>query len=77
MNPEKELNRIYSFIGVEYSSKMKEVILINSSFEDGYKSDKKGFRKEPIYWWKKHINPRYNKIMKFILKKDMKKMGYL
>lgn len=74
-DPEKELKRICDFIGVEFTKEMFNVFLANTSFDNS--GSKKGFRKEPVSRWKQHINPIYERLMRLILGKNIKKMGYI
>lgn len=71
--PVSELERICDFVGVEYTDSMKKVTNVDSSL--GVKNQI-GFRKEALEKWRKHIPPKHEKIIAFILSDDMEHLDY-
>jgi hypothetical protein len=72
--PEKYLKRLCNFLEIEFKKEM----LLPSVFDSSFKTKQnKGFDRDTLNRWKKHISPIDEKIIKFFTYRQMKELKYL
>jgi len=74
LEPESTIEDICNFLEVDFEPEVLDVIMRGSSFEDS-KDD--GFKKEPLYRWKKTVSPLKKKVIRLILGSHMSDLKYL
>jgi len=73
LEPKNTIKDICKFLEVDFDPEVLDVIMRGSSFED---SKEYGFKKEPLYRWKRTVSPFKKKIFKLIFSKSMKDISY-
>jgi hypothetical protein len=85
INPEKSIKQICKFLKVEYNEQMLYPNQVNSTYFNLKPSDpqllpdedrKKGFDKETLNRWKKHLSKLNEVLIWSITRKSAKKFGY-
>ena len=75
LQPETYLKQLCDFLKIDYKKEMLLPSVVDSSYKESQK--KMGFDKITLSRWKNYISPKNEAIIKLLLKKEMKVMGYL
>lgn len=71
--PEKYIPKLCDFLKIDFKTEMLAPSVVDSSF---HKKKKKGFDKDTLYRWKKHISPITANFIKLLTNKQMNDIGY-
>jgi hypothetical protein len=74
LRPEKYLKQLCEFLEIDFKENMMFPPVVDSSF--GASNKKIGFDKNTLTRWKTHISHRRETLIKLLLRKEMKEMGY-
>ena len=72
--PEKKIERMCSFLKINYKETMLSPPVKNSSFFNNNKGT--GFDEDTLTRWKSYINPRTDRLIQLILRKEMQGFNY-
>lgn len=75
LSPENTLRQACSFLGIDFSDKMLEAKVTNSSFQDTTQKDK-SFNTENIDRWKDNLQENYKVLISKTLSKEINFWGY-
>ncbi|MFW6149155.1 MAG: sulfotransferase family protein [Atribacterota bacterium] len=72
--PEEFIPKLCQFLEIEFKSEMLHPPVMGSSY---HKMEKRGFDKQTLCRWRKHVSPVTTSLIKLITGKQMKEIGYL
>ena len=75
LEPEKYLKQLCDFLKIDFKEDMLYPSIRDSSYNKSKKM--KGFDKKTLSRWKNHISPIDERLIKLLLKNEMKEMRYL
>lgn len=75
LDPEGNLKRLCHFLKIDFRQDMLYPPVVDSSY--GKSQQKKGFDKDSVNRWKKHISPISAKFITMLNRRGMREMGYL